>query len=250
MQSEAVPPNRSQEFSMNQQTSLTSLCGATQRFLARDEHRLLIDGREIPVVSNKTFDTFDPSTGAVLGRLAEGDEADINRAVRAARAAFEGPWSRWTPYERQALLYRVHDAIERNFEELAQIETMDMGAPISRTRATKAAVLKMILFFASQCGNIAGETLPNGLPGNVTTMSFKAPVGVVGGIIPWNGPLGAQWWLLGAVLASGCTYLLKPADDASLSVLRVPELLHEVGLPAGIVNVVTGFGGTAGAVPS
>jgi hypothetical protein len=165
---------------MNQQTSLTSLCGATQRFLARDEHRLLIDGREIPVVSNKTFDTFDPSTGAVLGRLAEGDEADINRAVRAARAAFEGPWSRWTPYERQALLYRVHDAIERNFEELAQIETMDMGAPISRTRATKAAVLKMILFFASQCGNIAGETLPNGLPGNVTTMSFKAPVGVVG----------------------------------------------------------------------
>jgi aldehyde dehydrogenase (NAD+) len=232
---------------MNQQTSVASFCEAAQRFLARDEHRLFIDGRQIPAASNKTFDTFDPSTGAVLGRLAEGSEADIDLAVRAARAAFEGPWSRWTPYERQALLYRAHDAVERNFEELAQIETMDMGAPISRTRATRAAVLKMILFFASQCGGIAGETLPNGLPGNVTSMSFKAPVGIVGGIIPWNGPLGAQWWILGAVLASGCTTVLKPAEDASLSVLRVAELLHDVGLPAGVLNVVTGFGATAGA---
>ena len=232
---------------MNQQTSLTSLCEGAQRFLTRDEHRLIINGQGIPAASNKTFETFDPSTGVVLGRLAEGDEADVDLAVRAARTAFEGPWSRWTPYERQALLYRAHDALERNFEELAQIETMDMGAPISRTRATKAAVLKMILYFASQCGGISGETLPNGLPGNVTTMSFKAPVGVVGGIIPWNGPLGAQWWLLGAVLATGCTTVLKPAEDASLSVLRVVELLHEIDLPPGVVNVVTGFGGTSGA---
>ena len=232
---------------MNQQISLTPVCQAAERFLARQQYGLFIDGQAVSAASGKAFETRDPSTGKVLGRLAEGGEADVDRAVRAARAAFEGPWSRWTPYERQRLLHRAHDVIEEHFEELAQIETMDMGAPISRTRASKAAILKMILFFASQCAGIAGETLPNGLPGAVTTLSFKAPVGVVGGIIPWNGPLGGQWWILGAVLASGCTAVLKPAEDASLSVLRVAELLHEIGVPAGVVNVVTGFGGTAGA---
>lgn len=137
--------------------------------------------------------------------------------------------------------------MERNFDELAEIESIDMGAPISRTRATKASLLKMILFFASQSSNITGETLQNGLPGEVVTMSLKAPVGVVGGIIPWNGPLGSQWWLIGGVLASGCTTVLKPAEDASLSVLRVVELLHDAGLPPGVVNVVTGLGSVAGA---
>jgi aldehyde dehydrogenase (NAD+) len=232
---------------MNQQISRLPLCDAAERFLSRGQYALFIDGRQAPAASNKTFETRDPSTGATLGHLAEGGEADIDRAVRAARAAFEGQWSHWTPYERQALLYRAHDAIDRNFEELAQIETIDMGAPILRMRASKAAVLKMILFFASQAANIVGETLPNGLPGEVTTLSLKAPVGVVGGIIPWNGPLVSQWWLLGAVLASGCTTVLKPAEDASLSVLRVAELLHEIGLPTGVLNVVTGLGGTAGA---
>jgi aldehyde dehydrogenase (NAD+) len=129
------------ESPMNQQISLAPLCDAAERFLSRRQYGLFIDGQEVPAASNKTFETSDPSTGKVLGRLAEGDVADIDRAVRAARAAFEGPWSRWTPYERQSLLYRAHDAIDRNFEELAQIETMDMGAPISRTRATKAGVL-------------------------------------------------------------------------------------------------------------
>jgi aldehyde dehydrogenase (NAD+) len=135
----------------NQQTSSTLLCEAAQRFLARDEHRLLINGEGVAAVSSKTFDTFDPSTGVVLGRLAEGDEADVDRAVRAARAAFEGSWSRWTPYERQTLLYRAHDAIDRNFEELAQIETMDMGAPISRTRATCSSPLNVAESLARRC---------------------------------------------------------------------------------------------------
>jgi aldehyde dehydrogenase (NAD+) len=121
-----------------------------------------------------------------------------------------------------------------------------MGAPISRSRASKAAVLRMILFFAAQAAGIAGETLQNGLPGDVRTMTIKAPVGVVGGIIPWNGPLGGQWWVLGAVLASGCTTVLKPSEEASLSVLRVAELLHEVGVPPGVINVVTGLGSVAG----
>ncbi|SPB18236.1 betaine-aldehyde dehydrogenase [Caballeronia novacaledonica] len=232
---------------MDRQTSAAPLNESTSRFLSRGQHGLLVDGQMGPGSSNRTFDTLNPSTGEVLARLAEGDDSDIDRAVRVARAAFEGAWSHWTPYERQALLYRAHDIIDRNFDELAQIESLDMGAPISRTRAAKGALLKMILFFASQSGNISGQTLQNGLPGEVVTMSMKAPVGVIGGIIPWNGPLVGQWWLLGAVLASGCTAVLKPAEDASLSVLRTVELLHEAGLPAGVLNVVTGTGSVAGA---
>ncbi|MFP3644037.1 aldehyde dehydrogenase family protein [Paraburkholderia sp. SIMBA_054] len=231
---------------MKAQASLAPLSDATKRFLSREKHGLWIGGEEVSAALEKSFDTRSPSTSEVIGRLAEGNEADIDRAVRCARAAFEGPWSRWSPYERQMLLYRVHDLMEKNFDELAEIESMDMGAPISRTRASKATMLKFILFFASQTATIAGETLQNGLPGEVVTMSIKAPVGVIGGIVPWNGPLVSQWWLLGAVMATGCTIVLKPAEDASLSMLRVVELLHEAGLPPGVVNVVTGMGGVAG----
>ena len=106
--------------------------------------------------------------------------------------------------------------------------------------------MKMLSFFAAQATNISGETLMNGIPGNVATMTLKAPVGVIGGIIPWNGPLNGQFWIIGAVLASGCTAVLKPSEDASLSVLRVAEILHEAGVPAGVVNVVTGLGRDAG----
>ena len=232
---------------MNQEAVPDRLCEAAERFLAQPEHGLIIDGKNAPAASRRTFETRDPSTGAMIGHLARGDSEDIERAVRAARAAFAGSWSKWTPYERQALLNRAHDAVERNFEELAQIESVDMGAPISRTLGSKPALLRMILYFAAQAAGIAGETVQNGLPGDVTTLSFKAPVGVIGGIIPWNGPLGSQWWILGAVLASGCTAVIKPAEDASLSVLRVVELLHDLGMPAGVINVVTGFGGEAGA---
>jgi aldehyde dehydrogenase (NAD+) len=232
---------------MSQQSSLVELGDAAKRFLAQEQFRHFINGEKVQSESKRTFATGDPSSGEVLAYLSEGGQADIDRAVRVARCAFEGAWSRWTSYERQALLFRVHDIVEKHFEELAEIESVDMGAPISRTRSVKPALLKMILFFAAQSSNIAGETLQNGLPGEVVTMSMKAPVGVIGGIIPWNGPLVSQWWLLGAALATGCTVVLKPAEDASLSVLRTVELLHEAGLPPGVVNVVTGFGNAAGA---
>ena len=216
-------------------------------FLARERHGHFINGKSVPAVSGRTIETGNPSTGRALTRLAEGDGDDIDLAVAAARAAFEGPWSDWTPYQRQALLYRVHELVDRNFEELALIESMDMGAPISRTLGGKAAALKMILFFAAQTANIGGETLQNGLPGDVTTLTLKAPVGVIGGIIPWNGTLGSQWWIIGAALATGCCAVLKPAEDASLTVLRTAELLIEAGLPTGVVNVVTGKGSVVGA---
>jgi len=217
-----------------------------QAFLSRDVHHLIIDGQGVPAASGKTLATVNPSTGEVLARLAAGDQTDVDRAVRAARQAFNGPWSTWTPYERQALLTRIAQVLDERFEELVHIEAMDMGGPISRLRNTKPTLMKMLSFFASQATNISGETLMNGIPGNVTTMTLKAPVGVIGGIIPWNGPLGSQFWIIGAVLASGCTAVLKPSEDASLSVLRVAEILHEVGMPAGVVNIVTGLGKEAG----
>ena len=223
-----------------------ALCEQAQGFLSREVHHLVIDGQSVPAASGKTLTTVNPSTGEVLARLAAGDQSDVDRAVLAARKAFNGQWSTWTPYERQALLTRIAQVFDERFEELIQIEAMDMGGPVSRLRNTKPTLMKMLSFFASQAANITGETLMNGIPGNVTTMTLKAPVGVIGGIIPWNGPLGSQFWIIGAVLASGCTAVLKPSEDASLSVLRVAEILHEAGMPAGVVNVVTGLGKDAG----
>lgn len=217
-----------------------------QSFLSREVHHLFIDGQKVPAESGKTLTTNNPSTGEVLARFAAGGPSDVDRAVLAARKAFNGPWSSWNPYERQALLNRVAQVLDQRFEELIQIEALDMGAPVSRLRNSKASLMKMLAFFASQATSISGETLMNGIPGNVATMTIKAPVGVVGGIIPWNGPLNGQFWIIGAVLASGCTAVLKPASEASLSVLRTAEILHEAGVPAGVINVITGSGSSAG----
>ncbi|RAM37370.1 aldehyde dehydrogenase family protein [Arthrobacter globiformis] len=217
-----------------------------QSFLSREVHQLFIDGQMVPAESGKTLTTNNPSTGEVLARFAAGGPSDVDRAVLAARKAFNGPWSSWSPYERQALLNRVAQVLDQRFEELAEIEALDMGAPVSRLRNSKASLMKMLSFFASQATSISGETLMNGIPGNVATMTLKAPVGVIGGIIPWNGPLNGQFWIIGAVLASGCTAVLKPASEASLSVLRTAEILHEAGVPAGVINVITGSGSSAG----
>jgi aldehyde dehydrogenase (NAD+) len=216
-------------------------------FLAQLEKRHFIGGRWCDSIAEERIETHNPATGQVIALLARGREADIEAAVRAARGAFCGPWSRFTPAQRQALLIRVHDLVESNWDELAVIETSDMGAPLSRTRSMKAGVLQLILFFATQTQNCRGETIPNSLPGQYTTMTLKAPIGVVGGIIPWNSPLVSQLWVLGGALATGCTAVMKPAEDASLSVLRMAELLTEAGLPDGVINVVTGLGAEAGA---
>lgn len=216
-------------------------------FLTGPSKQLLIDGKWQAAASGKELETVNPATGQVIARLARGDSEDIDRAVRAARRAFEGEWSQWKPYDRQRLLMRVHDLVEKHFDELALLETLDMGAPISRTKGLKRWLSQAILFYATQTVNTSGDTLENSIPGKYTTFTLKAPVGVVGGIIPWNGPLISQWWLLGPTLATGCTLVLKPAEEASLSVLRIAELLIEAGLPDGVVNVVTGLGTEAGA---
>lgn len=217
-----------------------------RQFIDRWHHKLFINGEAVSARSNEFLETLNPSTGAVLGCLAAGSTGDIDAAVKSARAAFGGPWSAWSPYQRQELLMRVHRMMDEHFESLAHIESMDMGAPLSRVLAGKSSLLKMIQFFMGQAGSIKGETVQNGLQGRINTLSLRAPVGVVGGIIPWNGPLNSQFWILGAVLATGCTVVIKPAEEASLAVLRVAELLHEAGVPPGVINVVTGRGNEAG----
>jgi len=216
-------------------------------FLSRVGNQHFIGGKWQAGAGGLVVDTFNPGTGKVLATLARGGEQDIDAAVASARRAFEGPWSKFTPAQRQELLMRMHDLIERNYEELATLETLDMGAPITRTRNLKAFVLQVIRFFASQAMNCKGQTIPSSLGSNFTSLTLRAPVGVVGGIIPWNGPLISQWWILGGALATGCTVVMKPAEDASLTVLRTAELLMEAGLPEGVVNVVTGLGSEAGA---
>jgi aldehyde dehydrogenase (NAD+) len=208
--------------------------------------KLLIGGKWVEPQSGKQLDSINPATGDVLCQIAHGGVTDIDRAVAAARRAFEGEWSRWTPHQRHKLLLKVHDVIIDNFEELAVIETLDMGAPLLRTRAFKEWISQLLLFYASQTGAAAVETIPNSLPGSFLTLKHKAPVGVVGGIIPWNGPLVSPWWVFGPALATGCTAVIKPAEDASLSVLRTAELMQEAGVPDGVINVVTGLGSEVG----
>ena len=205
--------------------------------------RMLINGEWVKSASGKTFESRNPATGDLLATVAEGDAEDINRAVAAARGAFEGPWSKFKSYERQALLLKLADLVEKHFDELSTLDTLDMGAPLTRTRATR----QRVRWYAGMAVSIHGETIENSLPGEYFSYTLKEPIGVVGAIIPWNGPLGATVWKVGPALATGCTVVLKPAEEAPLTSLRLGELILEAGVPPGVVNIVPGNGETAGA---
>ncbi|HXW23194.1 MAG TPA: aldehyde dehydrogenase family protein [Xanthobacteraceae bacterium] len=220
---------------------------ARHPYLDGKTKKLLIDGKWVEAASGKTFDSINPATGEVLAKVAEGDAEDIDRAVAAARRAFEGAWSKVKPYDRQVLLLKLADLVERNFDELSTLDTLDMGAPISRTGATRRRVLGMLRYYAGMTTALHGETVDNSLPGEIFSYTLKEPVGVVGAIIPWNGPLGACVWKIGPALATGCTVILKPAEEAPLTALRLGELILEAGVPPGVVNIVPGYGETAGA---
>jgi aldehyde dehydrogenase (NAD+) len=216
-------------------------------FLDGKPKRMLIDGKWVEAASGKTFETINPSTGQVLARIAEGDSEDIDRAVAAARRAFNGAWSKFKPAQRQNLLLKLADLVDQHFDELAALDTLDMGGPISRTRAGRQRVVGGLRYYAGQATAIHGETIENSLPGNYVSFTLKEPVGVVGAIIPWNGPLGLACGKIGAALATGCTLVLKPAEQSPLTALRMAELCMEAGVPPGVVNVVPGDGETAGA---
>src|SRR6204780_899364 len=216
-------------------------------FLDGKPKRMLIDGKWLEAVSGKTFESRNPATGELLANVAEGDAEDINLAVAAARRAFTGPWSKFKPAERQRLLLRLADLVEENIEEFAALDTLDMGAPITRTRAGRQRATGMLRFYAGMATALHGETIENSLPGDYVSFTLKEPGGVVGAIIPWNGPLSASIWKIGPALATGCTVVLKPAEEAPLTPLRLAELCLEAGVPPGVVNVVPGYGETAGA---
>lgn len=220
---------------------------AIHPFLDGKPKRMLIDGKWLEAASGKTFATVNPATGETLAQVAEGEAEDIDRAVAAARRAFDGPWRKAKPYERQALLLRLADLVERDYEELAALDTLDMGAPIQRTRGNRLRSLGMLRYYAGQATAIHGNTTDVSIPGEYAAFTLKEPVGVVGAIIPWNGPLTATIWKIGPALATGCTVVLKVAEEAPLTPLRLAELCLEAGVPPGVVNVVPGFGETAGA---
>lgn len=211
--------------------------------------RLLIGGQWVEAASGKTFPSINPSTGEVIAELAEADAADADRAVAAARAALEGPWGHMKPRDRQALLWAFADAVRENFEELRLLEVLDMGSPIGRRRqgTPAAGEAEILRYFAGWATKIHGETIPNSLPGSVLSYTVKEPVGVVAAIVPWNRPINNAIWKIAPVLATGCTMVLKPAEEAGLAALRLGELLCEIGVPDGVVNILTGFGETVGA---
>lgn len=222
-----------------------SLKEKVERFLA-GKKKLFIDGQFVESTSQKTFETYNPATGEVLATVYEGGPEDVDRAVKAARKAFdEGPWSKMGTAERSRLMYKLADLMEQNSEELAQLETLDNGKPIRETtHADIPLAVEHMRYYAGWSTKIVGQTIPvNGPYFNYTR---HEAVGVVGQIIPWNFPLLMAMWKLGAALATGCTIVLKPAEQTPLSALYLAELMEEAGFPAGVVNIVPGFGETAG----
>jgi phenylacetaldehyde dehydrogenase len=236
---------------MNEMTKISHLGEAAQAFLGR-AGKLLIDGQWVPAAAGKTFDAIDPATESVICQLAAGEAADIDRAVKSARKAFEdSAWSRMRPVERERLMLKLADLIEANAEELAQLESLDNGKLVFFARIVDVqGTVDFFRYMAGWATKVEGKTLDVsiGMPGEeYQAFTIRQPVGVVGQIVPWNFPLAMATWKLAPALAVGCTCVLKPAEQTSLTALRLGELILEAGYPPGVVNIVTGFGETAGA---
>ena len=209
--------------------------------------KLFINGKWVDSVSGKTFDTLNPATEEVITSIAEGDKADIDLAVTAAREAFEnGPWKKIDARDRGRILLEIANLIEKNKDELALLDTLDNGKPISETtNADIPLAIDCFMYYAGWADKIHGETIP--VRGEFFNYTLREPVGVVGQIIPWNFPLLMAAWKIAPALACGNTVVLKPAEQTPLTALRLGEICQEAGLPDGVLNIVTGYGPTAGA---
>ena len=215
----------------------------------KKERKMLINGKWVEAASGKTFPSYNPASGEVMARIAEGDREDVDRAVKAARAAFEtGPWRKMTPSERGRAIWKLADLVEKNLEEFAELEMLDNGKPLRIARAADVPLaVDMFRYMAGWATKIEGNTIPISMPGKFLAYTLREPVGVIGQIIPWNFPLLMAAWKLAPALAAGCTVVLKPAEQTPLSALRLGELIQEAGIPDGVVNIVPGYGETAGA---
>ncbi len=214
--------------------------------------QLFINGQWVDAASGQTFATPNPATGETLAQVAEGDAEDINRAVAAARAAFEGPWSRMTPSERGRIIWKIGDLLLERAEEFAQLESLDNGKPYVIAKAADVPLAADLFhYMAGWATKIEGNTINISVPympgANFHSYTLREPIGVVGQIIPWNFPLLMAAWKLGPALATGNTVVLKPAEQTPLTALLLAEVLADAGVPDGVVNVVPGFGETAGA---
>jgi len=230
-------------------TQAVQLTDNVARYVAKTR-QMFINGKWVDAASGKTFPTYNPATGEVLANVAEGDKEDINRAVAAARAAFDtGPWSKITPSQRGKLIWKLADLIEAHAEEFAQLESLDNGKPLAVARvADIPGTIDMFRYMAGWATKIEGNTIPISAHGaKFLAYTLREPVGVVGQIIPWNFPLMMASWKLGPALATGCCVVLKPGEQTPLSVLLLGELIQEAGIPDGVVNIVPGYGETAGA---
>jgi len=212
--------------------------------------KMLIGGEWVEALSGETFDTYNPATGEVLAKVAAGDKADVDRAVKAARKAFEeGPWPEMLPADRARVIWKIAELIDQHRDELAELETLDNGKPLFFSRIvdvpTAAAHFRYMSGFATK---IEGTTIPISMPGGkYFAYTLREPVGVCAQIIPWNYPLIMAAMKLAPALAAGCAVVLKPAEQTPLTALRLGELIQEAGIPDGVVNIVPGYGETAGA---
>lgn len=230
-------------------TVVPQIQNSVTEFVAKPR-KMLIGGKWVDAVSGKTFETYNPATGEVLARVAEGDKADIDLAVKAARKAFEsGPWPEMSPSERGRLLWKLAELVDEHNEELAELETLDNGKPVFFSRIVDVpTVSDAFRYYAGWATKVEGATIPISAQGaQYLAYTLREPVGVVGQIIPWNFPLIMASMKLGPALAVGCTVVLKPAEQTPLTALRLGELVMEAGFPEGVVNIVPGFGETAGA---
>src|SRR5438445_6130899 len=209
-------------------------------------YQLFIDGQFVDAESGETFKSPNPATGETFAEVAEADKADVDKAVAAARKAFEGKWSKVSARDRGRLLYKLSQLIEQHAPELAEIETMDNGKPIKEsTYIDLPGVIENFEYFAGWPTKIEGETIP--VPGQMFNYTLREPVGVCGQIIPWNFPLLMAAWKLAPALAAGNTVVLKPAEQTPVNAMELGKLIQEAGFPDGVVNIVPGYGETAGA---
>jgi phenylacetaldehyde dehydrogenase len=231
---------------------LSAIRPANAAFLAQPR-KLLIDGAWVAAASGKTFEVRDPSSDAIIAHCALGDAPDVDRAVAAARRAFdEGDWARLTPVDRERLLHRLADLIEQHADDLAELEAIDNGKSVLMARHVDIKhALEVWRYMAGWPTKIEGKTLPLSgtlVPGQqYAAFSTREPIGVVGAVIAWNFPFLLATWKCAPALAAGCTLVLKPAEETPLTALRLGELALEAGFPKGVLNVVTGMGPTAGA---
>lgn len=212
----------------------------------KKHYQLFINGQFVDAKSGKTFESINPATGEAYATVAEAGAEDVDLAVKAARAAFEsGPWAEMAPSERGRLLYKAAQKLWENLDRLAEIESTDNGLPINETKyIAMPATIDVLEFYAGLANKIQGETLSS--PGNRFNYTLREPVGVVGAIVPWNFPLMLTMWKLAPALAAGNTIVIKPAEQTPISVLEMAKIFQEAGIPDGVINVVPGFGPTAG----